>query len=980
MNGGEDRFSVLGPVRAWHGGTEVGLGSPQQRVVVAVLLLRAPHPVPAEELVEAVWGEDPPRSAVNQLRIYAHRLRRARARAAAPGTAPLIESAGSGYRLPLPPGALDATAFETAVATAHRLRRAEPQRAVAELEEALALWRGTALGDLPGDWARAQRTRLEQARLDAVEARLRLRLELGRDEGAAAELAALAAGHPLDERFPELLMLALYRSGRQASALEVYARTRALLSRELGVDPGPELRRMHQRILHADDGLLDAGGPEDRAAGAAATTPGSRPGPAEGRPSPAAAASATAPALPVPAQLPFDLPVFSGRHRELAELTAFAEEGRAARAGTVLCVVAGSAGVGKTTFAVHAAHRLAAHYPDGRIHLDLHGFDGQESPLSPRRALRAVLDAFGVAADRVPGDLDAQAALYRSLLADRRVLLLLDNARDARQVRPLLPSAPGSLVLVTSRNQLSGLIVRDGARPLRLEALTGTEARALLVRRLGAARVDADPEATAAVVARGAGLPLALALIAARAAARRLASLAPIATELRELPTMLDALSDTDTSLDMRSVISWSYEALPPGTARMFRLFSLTPAPGCDPAALAALAALPVAAVRPLLAELAGAHLLDEPEPGRHTAHDLLREYAAEQLAAHEGEPERTAAFRRLLAHYLGTAYTAARTVAVNLPALSLHPEAAGAPVGDVGDPRRAAAWLARECEALLGLVERAGATPGCERQTWQLAWSLMDHLQRAGRWDDQMAVQRTALAAALRSADRTGQAHAHRDLARACTQAGRLDEATGHLQRALGAFEELGDLTGQARSHGNLALVLTRRGEHAKALPHVHRAVELFEAAGDVLGQASALNNLGWTYANTGGPREALRYCRQALELLQDAGDRVAEAATWDSLGYIHHGLGDLSEAVRCYHRALALDRALGDGFNEAETLTHLGETRAAMGDEAGAREAWRRAVGLFDELDPGAATRVRERIAALGPVPAAVAEARTG
>ncbi|MEU0360389.1 AfsR/SARP family transcriptional regulator [Streptomyces cyaneofuscatus] len=951
-----DRYSLLGPVRAWYDGTEIKLGSPQQRVVIAVLLLRRPHPVSADDLIDAVWGERPPQSAVNQLRVYAHMLRRAREQAG-PGAAPLIESAGSGYRLRLPPEALDLTVFESMVAAA---RRMDPARAVKLLEEALAMWQGVALGGLPGAWAQAQRTRLEQLRLDTVESALRLRLETSDDQGVAAELAAIVTDHPLDERFRELLMLALYRSGRQAAALEVYTETRTLLADNLGVDPGPELRRLHERILRADADLLTTGG----SGGTSVPTAADAPCAAAAVASPAR----TGPPVTKPAQLPSDLPVFSGRQAKLDELSELARRGRAAGTNAVLCVVAGSAGVGKTTFAVHAAHRLARHYPDGQIHLDLHGFDAHENPLSPHRALRTVLDALGVPPERLPEGLDSQAALYRSLLAGRRMLLLLDNARDSQQVRPLLPSAPGSLVIVTSRDRLSGLIVRDGAHALRLDTLTPSEAHGLLVRRIGAARVNADAVATGTVITRSAGLPLALALIAAHAATRGADSLTHVADELRALPTMLDALSDSDVSLDMRSVISWSYEALSPGAARLFQLSSLAPSPGHDVLALASLAGLPVARVRPLLAELTAAHLVDEAEPGRHSSHDLLREYAAELLVAREEAEERSAAFRRLLAYYLRTAYTAARAAAVSLPPLKLHPDASDAPPVDFPDADQASAWLTRECEALLYMVERAGDTPGCEEQTWQLAWSLMDHLQRAGRWVDQQETQRTALAAANRGGDRAGRAHAHRNLARAHIQAGHPDEARDHLESALAAFEELGDLAGQARSHGNLALVLTRQGEHSAALPHVQLAVEQFAAIGDLAGQANALNNLGWTHAHTGNLQQALEHCRQALALLRRTGDRVAEAATWDSLGYINHQFGDFPEAVRCYHRALGLDRALGDGFNEAETLSHLGDSLSAMGDGDGADEAWRTAADLFDLLDPSAAARVRERITTVG------------
>ncbi|MEV0036438.1 BTAD domain-containing putative transcriptional regulator [Streptomyces sp. NPDC050804] len=955
-------FTVLGPVRAWRGLTEIPLGSPQQRVVMAALLLRQGAPVSAEDLVDAVWGDGPPASATNALRIYVHRLRRC-LEPADKRSEPVIESVGSGYRVCLASDALDLAVFQGRVAEAQTLRReGDDTGARALLRSALALSRGSALADVPGAWAQSQRALLVHQWLDALEATFRVELRMGAHHELTTELAGTVDEHPFDERFREMLMVALYRSGRQAAALEVYQSTRALLAKELAISPGPALRHLHQRILRADPELLS---PDGRTGGPHVSPP--LPG----------IAPVPAPLTAVPAQLPYDLPVFAGRLTQLADVEDLAATAsRRPHPGAALCVVTGSAGIGKTTFAVHAAHRLAPRYPDGQIYLNLHGYDAQEAPVSARRALRTVLEAFGVAADRLPPDVDAQAALYRSLLADRRVLLLLDNARDARQIRPLLPGASRGLVIVTSRDQMSALVVKDGAHHLRLDALSVAEARDLLVHRLGADRVDADVRATRRIIERSARLPLALALIAARAATRRGIPLTTVAGELSKTSTMLDVLSDPDSSVDVRSVFSWSYEGLSPETARLFRLLALAPTPDCSLAAVSALAALPASRVLGPLTELTASHLLDEPAPGRFVLHDLLREYARERLYAQDGEGEASAAFERLLAHHVRTAYSAARALAVNLPPLDLGPVPAGVSPEYIDEPEQAMAWFGRECETLGHLTERAGLVPGCETQAWQLGWSVMEYFQRAGRWDDQIALQYIALEAAGRGGDRLGQAHAHRNLARACTQTGRFTDALRHLGRALTAFEELGDLAGQARCHGNLALILVRQGSHAEALPHVRTAVEQFERAGDRLGQANALNNLGWTSAQTGDLDAALGHCRQALDLLQDMGDRVAEAATWDSLGYIHHHLGDYRQALLCYRRALDLDRMVGDAFNGAETMTHLGDTRLAMGDRPGAREAWTAALGVFEELDPEAAERLRTRLSGLD----ARADARCG
>ncbi|MFJ3498436.1 BTAD domain-containing putative transcriptional regulator [Streptomyces sp. NPDC086091] len=953
------RFAVLGQVRAWQGSVEIGLGTPQQRVVMTALLLRRSSTVSADDLVDVVWGDRPPRSALNQLHIYVHRLRRA-IEVAGPG-APLITSVGRGYRLRLPDESLDLAVFQEKTAEAHRLHHSAPRRAEQLLHEALGLWQGRALADLPGEWAAAQRTRLEQARVTALESVYRIALDTGRHHDIAAHIADTVAEHPLDERFRELLMLALYRSGQQAAALDVFTRTRVLLAEELGIDPGARLQSLYQRILRADDQLL-APGPPDSTRTDGTTR----------QATPATPVTGTAPSTAedpyrVPAQLPYDLPVFSGRQRELTEVVEVAEAARRSGSTALLCVAAG-AGIGKTTFAIHAAHSLALHYPDGQVFLDLRGFDPHERPVLPHRALRMVLEAFGVPAAQIPDDVDSQTGLYRSILADKRILLLLDNVRDAQHVRPLLPPSPGSLVIVTSRDQMAGLVIRDGAHYLLLEPLPPADARDLLIRRLGAACVDADPAATSVIGERSSGLPLALALIAASAATRRVTSLTGIADELEGKPTALDALSTSDASTDIRSVFSWSYATLTPGAARLYRLSSLAPSAGCSVTALAALAGQPVATTRVQIDELIAAHLLEECALDRFLSHDLLREYAGELLRARDSEPERDEAFRRLLAHCLHTAYTAAHVLSRNLPPLELHQEATKAPTADVTTAEQAQGWFAEEVSSLRQLVERAGVVEGCETQTWQLAWSMMDHLQREGRWEDQIAVHRVALAAATRGEDLVGRAHVLRNLARSFTQIGRQDAARQHLVDALALFEDLGDPDGQARSHGNLALILTRKGENQAALTHVRRAVELFEAAGDPAAQASALNNLGWMCAQTGAYDEALRHCREALRLLHELDDLVARAATWDSIGYIQHQLGDYAEAQECYRRALDLDRQVGDEYNAAETLTHLGETRLTVGDVDGAFSAWSAALSTFELLAPQNAARLRSRLAALG------------
>ncbi|MFI1393694.1 AfsR/SARP family transcriptional regulator [Streptomyces sp. NPDC020681] len=942
------RFTVLGPVRARRGSVEVPLGAPQQRVVLAVLLVRQGSLVPVEELVDAVWGEDVPASATSSVRTYVHRLRRVLEEGVESGS--VISSVGRGYLMNAGADELDLAAFRQLVADADQARRdRDPERSVVLLREALALWPGSALGGIPGAWAQAQRTHLDRLRLAAVEARLTSELDLGGHQEAAPELTALVAEHPLDERFREMLMLALYRSGRQAAALEVYRRGQSLLADELGVDPGPALRTLHERILRADDTLL-LPEPTTRAAEEPVAVPQAAP-------------------TAVPAQLPHDLRAFTGREGEMAQLAELlpppGEDD--SRAYGIVSVVAGTAGVGKTAFAVHCAHRIADRFPDGQIYLNLRGFDAPGLPVTPTLALCAALEGLGVPGDKLPQEVDALAAMYRSLLAGRRVLVLLDNARDTAQVRPLLPGAPGCMTIVTSRNQLSGLIVKDGAHHVRLDVLSPAEAREALARRIGDARVSAESDAAVEIVERSARLPLALALVAARAATRPGFPLAAIAEELRDSSGQLDAFGDDDGTVDARSVFSWSYHALTPAAARLFRLLGAHPGPDLTVPAAMSLAGLDATQARRLLSELSRAHLVDEHRPGRYAPHDLLRLYATELLAAHNSEEQRREATHRALTHYLHTGYAASRNLNPIWPVLSLTPPAPGAVPEDIADHEQALTWYQAESQVLQAGIEQAARTAGFERHAWQLAWVFLEFLQRRGHWDQQISTQSTALEAASRAGDREGAAHAHRNLARAQLQTHQTDEALAHLQQALILFEGLGDLAGQGSVHGNIAMARTGQGEVRKGLHHAQLSVGLFRKAGVPALYARAMNNLGWTHASLGEYEQALHHCLEALGVVQRLGDRMAEAGTCSSIGYVHHQLRDYHRAVDFYRRALRLDREISDRYNEADTLSHLGDTLLALGDREAARESWGSSLPAFDDLDPDAAKAVRAKLEGL-------------
>ncbi|MDG4809246.1 tetratricopeptide repeat protein [Micromonospora sp. WMMD1120] len=679
--------------------------------------------------------------------------------------------------------------------------------------------------------------------------------------------------------------------------------------------------------------------------------------------------------LPVPRQLPPALPGFVGRAEQLAQLDAACagtdDPGAAdgTPAATVL-TLSGTAGVGKTTLAVHWAHRVADRFPDGQLYVELRGFDATGTVVTAVEAVRGFLEALEVPPEQIPTHLSAQVGLYRSLLANRRMLVLLDNARDVEQVRPLLVGSPSCLVLVTSRNRLVGLIAADGARPVNVDLLSTAEAWQLLARRLGADRLAAEPEAVDEIIERCAHLPLALAVLAARGAANPAFRLTALAAELRAAPRSLDSFDGGDASSDVQAVFSWSYRSLTPAAARLFRLFGCHPGPDIGYAAAASLAGLPRTEVPRLLAELAHAHLVTEHAAGRFGAHDLLRAYAAEQAERCEPAQARRAAIRRGLDHYLHTAHAAALLLQPGRDPVILAAAAPGVLPEEIADHGQALAWFTLEYPVLLAAVAHARHT-GFDRHAWQLAWTLVDFLQRRGRWPDLAVAQRAALAGAQRVGDRLGQANAHRDLARVLSKLGRVNEAARNYRQALMIFEALGDHTGQARTHRAFGAMLDGLGRHVEALEQSERALALYRAAGHRAGEASARNAVGWAYAQLGQYQAALEHCGQALALLRTTGDRHGEANTWDSLGFIHARLDDQRQAIRCYQRALGLYRRVSDRYDEADTLSRLGESRQAAGDTAGAVRTWRRALAILDDLGHPAGGRVRALLAAVGEPP---------
>ncbi|HEX6196682.1 MAG TPA: tetratricopeptide repeat protein [Jiangellaceae bacterium] len=629
----------------------------------------------------------------------------------------------------------------------------------------------------------------------------------------------------------------------------------------------------------------------------------------------------------------------------------------------MITAIGGTAGVGKTALAIHWAHRVADRFPDGQLYLNLRGFDPSGAPVDSATAIRDILDALQVPPQRIPTSPHGQASLYRSMLAGRRMLLLLDNASDAKQVRPLLPGTPGCLVVVTSRSQMSGLATAEGAHTLTLDLPTVTEARQLLARRLGADRVAAEPDATDEIIARCGQLPLALAVVASRAATHPGFPLRVFADDLHQSGGNLDAFTDADATADVRAVFSWSYDTLNAQAARLFRLLGLHPGPDFTTAAAASLAGIPVQEVREQLNELIRAHLINEHVPGRYTFHDLLRAHASELAHHHDTEPDRRAAQHRLLDHYLLTAYNAAMLLNPHREPINLAQPQPGATLETINDRANALSWFATE-HRLLGAATAQAASIGFYTHAWQLAWCLVDFFRRQGHWHDWAATHHTALDAARKLADPLAQALTHRTLASAHQHLGHDDDALGHLLDALDRFDELGDQAGQAHTHMEICILFERQCQYHEAFSHARLALDLYRATGDLGGEATALNGMGWLHVQLGDHRQAIRLCRQALALQQKIGDIPYEAATWDSLGYAHHHLDQHQQAITCYQRALELVRDLGDRYREADVLTRLGDSHQAAGETDLAREAWKHAFDILEDLDHPDAEQVQTKI----------------
>ena len=685
--------------------------------------------------------------------------------------------------------------------------------------------------------------------------------------------------------------------------------------------------------------------------------------PGSGQPAVGVATSAD-----VPQQLPAAICGFAGRSIELQKLTALLND--MASTGTmVISAVDGMPGIGKTALAVHWAHQVADRFPDGQLYINLRGFDPSGLPVPAAEAIHGFLDAFGIPTDQIPRSLDAQAGLYRSLLARRRVLVVLDNARDAEQVRPLLPGSPGCLVLVTSRKQLTGLIA-EGAHPLTLNLPTDAEAHQLLERRLGPDRLSAEPIPARQMADLCGRLPLALSIVAARAVTHPQFSLTDLAAELRNSQECLDAFEGGDPAANPRAVFSWSYQQLSTAAARMFRTFGMYPGPDITVPAAASMAGVSIAAARSALAELAWSHLITEHVPGRFTFHDLLRAYAIEQAAgqarAHDHDDEHRAAMHRVLDHYLHTAMAASHRFSSFRSPLQLTSPLPGVLPADLTDKERAMAWFDAEAPVLLALIGYAD-THRFDSHAWQIPWTLGPFFNRRGRWQDYTATQQIALAAATRLDDTLALAHAHHLLGHVQSQTGAYEAADPNFRRALDEFRELGDRANEAVVLNGLAGMLEKQERYPEALAVALDALRMLKAVGHWWTQATLENGVGWLYAHLGQYDRALTHCQRALSLHRDSGHRGGTADTLDSIGYVYLHLGDIAQAKAHYTKAIEAYREIGAPFGEGNSLSGLGDALLAESDRQAAGAAWRQAIAILDRLPHPLADEIRAKLHAL-------------
>ncbi|WP_434443943.1 BTAD domain-containing putative transcriptional regulator [Lentzea sp. E54] len=951
------RIQVLGPTRAWHGRAEIPLGPPARRAVLGLLVLAEGEAVATAGLVDALWGDRPPRSAVNVLQTHVKHLRRLLepGRTSRSGSE-VLPFANGGYALNPDAAEIDLLVFHRLVAEANELHRSdETERGAAVLGEALRLWRGRPLADTPLLATHPKVVALVAKRREVLARYGDAMIAIGAAAGVLPDVAEAAADQPLDEPAQARLIRAYHAAGHRAKAFEVYQEVRTRLVEELGVDPGPELRAAHATLLRDDNGV-------------GATT----------------AVVRSRPVLGVPRQLPARPAGFTGRTAQLSTLDELGGDG-----ATAVAVISGSAGVGKTALAVHWAHRVRERFPDGQLYANLRGHT-RGGAVPPIEVLAQFLSALDVPAERVPLDVETASAMYRTLTTDRKVLVLLDNAAGPEQVRPLLPSGPHCLVVVTARERMTGLVAVDGARAVRLDVLSPDDALDLLARVLGAGRIEAEPVAAAEFAKLCAYLPLALRIAAANLADRPAYGIDDYVGELRE-GNVLSALAvQGDEQTAVRAAFDLSYAALPAEARRVFRLLSLVPGTDAGTEVVATLAGTDSAQAARLLDRLAGAHLVELHAPGRYSFHDLLRRYAAERASDEDTAQDREDALHRFYDWYLNAVDSAARLLyphMLRLPVPELNARRPSAVTG----PAEASTWLDSERGNLVAAV-RAAARTGPRPMAWLLSDALRGYFWMSTRRVEWLATAEAGLTAAEetgspreRAAARLSLADLHyrqgryREAVRHYThawlaardggwvagqaavlgnlgglywQSGRLEAAATRFVRCLTVSRSIGQRAGEAVALGNLGLVHWELGRLAQAAQHYTAALSRYRQIGSRYGEALNLGNLGQTQRARGLPDEAADLLGRALTLHHEDGNRSGEALTRSRLAVTCLDLDRGAEALEHARTGLTLAQETGDPRTEVEALTALAEVEHRLGRRADATGHYRQALDLVRNI----------------------------
>lgn len=940
------RFRILGPIEVWAGQSWSGIGAPKWRSLLATLLLNPGQAVSTDRLTFELWGDQPPDRAANLISVYVLRLRRL----LEDPEGRVLTTRAPGYQLLLEPGDLDAGRFEALVGQGRQALKADNFRRAAEvLNEALTLWRGPALADVPpSELVTAEAARLEESRLTALDLRIEADLGCGLNAQLVPELRRLVSDQPLREGLWSLLIRALDAAGRRAEALAAYGQAREVIAEELGVDPGPELQRLYQVMLTAD--ALTPPAPPDTGLHAAA---GGEPFAGVASEGAADRAGRRATGLPrrVPAQLPTDVPDFTNREIHLARLLRLMQDARERENPAVpVAVVAGTPGLGKTAFAVHAAHALRQDFPDGQLYVNLLG--GSERPASADEVLARFLRDLGVDGARVPVDAEERAAMYRTRLAGKQTLVLLDDARQASQVRPLLPGTGSCAVIVTSRRRLSDLA---GSSLMDLDVLDDGKAAELFTRVIGTERADAEPEAVREVLAICAGLPLAIRIAGARLAARPGWSVRTLADRLSDQHHRMDEFSTGD--LAVRTCFHVSFDSLDRAygldevdPAHAFRLLGVWQGPSISLQAAAALIGRPAPQVADALETLVDAHLLESTTPDRYQFHDLLRDYAAERAQSDESAQTIEEAVGRLLRWYLYTADEAASVISPHRYGVPLDaPEPGFAPPG-FASADQALRWCEQERANLVAAVRQA-AESGLHDVAWKLPVAAMVGFDFHGHRSEWITTHHIGLASARVLGDRRAEAWMLNNLGMVFSQQ-RDDQAIEYLEGAMAIRRQAEDRRGEAQAANNLAFHYRLLGRYEEAAAALSGALELQCQLGLRYGESIALCNLGEVYLELGRYDDAIARSRDALDVIREIGSDRLEGYALYNLGRVALTRGQAAEAVEVLSQAMELHRTVGDRYGEAQDLLYLGDACRQAERPTAARDAWQRASSLFASL----------------------------